>query len=110
MWFYGDSTSSRSWGVAIGFNKTMVFMVKEQLADPKERFLFIKGRLFNMDCTFPSIYSPNRKPDTFLRKTLKKLMIFKEGKLMIAGDLNMSIDPWLDTTRGPPRFPVQRQN
>lgn len=81
MWFYGDSTSSNSWGIAIGFNKAMVFKVKEQLADPKGRFLFIKGKLFNMDCTFTSIYFPNGEQNKFLRKTLKKIWYSKKVNL-----------------------------
>lgn len=63
MWFYGNSTSSHWRGVAIGFNKTMVFTVREQLADPEGRFLFVKGTLFNMECTLANIYSLNREPD-----------------------------------------------
>lgn len=107
---YGDSTSSYSWGVAIGFDRNTLFVIREQLADPDGRFLFIKGKLFNMECTLANIYSPNRDPDRFLRKTLRKLSEFKEGKLIVAGDLNMCIDPRVDTTGSLPRLSAPRQN
>lgn len=62
-----------------------------------------------MVCTIANIYSPNKDPDKFLKGTLKKLDAFKEGKLIIAGDLNWSIDPRLDTSGSYSRFTAQRQ-
>lgn len=62
-----------------------------------------------MDFMLANIYSPNKEPDTFLKKVLKKLEVFKEGKLIIAGDVNLSIDPWVDTTGGPSRYTLERQ-
>lgn len=69
------------------------FVVRERLVDTEGRLLIIKGKLFNMECTLANIYSPNREPDRFVRKILKKLMEFKEGKLIVTGDFNMCIDP-----------------
>lgn len=101
-WSYGDSTSRCSRGVVIGFNRNTVFVVKELLADPEGGFLFIKGKLFTMDSTIASIYCPNRKPERFLRKNIKKLMVFKEVKLIVAGVFNMCIDPRVDARGGAP--------
>lgn len=70
----------------------MMFVEGGHLADPEGRYLFIKGQLFNTMCTIANIYAPNTDPDNFLKKVLKKLEAFKEGKLMIAGDLNWSMD------------------
>lgn len=79
------------------------------MADPEGRFLFIRGKLFNMVCTIANIYSLNKDPDKFLKGTLKKLDAFKEGKLIIACDLNWSIDPILDTSGSSSWFTAQRQ-
>lgn len=75
---------------------------------PEGRYLFIKGKLFNTMCTIANIYAPNRDPDNFLKKVLKKLEAFKEGKLMIAGDFNWSIDPRIDSSGGTPGFTTHR--
>lgn len=85
MWLYEDSTSSHSRGVAIGLDKTTVFTVREQLADPEGRFIFVKGTLFNMECTLVNIYSPNRDPDLFLKKVKKTLKYLKKGNLYWRG-------------------------
>lgn len=107
-WFYGETGSTHSRGVATGFGKTMMFVEVGRLDDPEGRYLFIKGKLFNMMCTIANIYAPNRDPDNFLKKVLKKLEAFKEGKLMIAGDLNWSIDPRIESSGGTPRFTAHR--
>lgn len=77
MWFYGNSTLSRSQGVAIEFDRSSVFVLKEQQDDPEGRFS-IKGRIFNMELTIGNIFPQNREPNKFLKKTLKRLMVFKE--------------------------------
>lgn len=75
-----------------------MFTVQGQLADPDGRFLFFKGSLFNMKCAFTNIYSPNREPNKFLKKILKKLRVFEEGKLFTAGDLNMRLDSRMNSS------------
>lgn len=62
-----------------------------------------------MICTMANIYSPNKDPDKFLKRILKKIEVFKEGKVIIAGDLNWSIDPRVDTSGGVLRSTAQRQ-
>lgn len=48
-----------------------------------------------MECTITNLFSPNRGPNTFLKKTLKRWMVFKEGKLIVAGDLNVCMGGFL---------------
>lgn len=45
----------------------------------------------------------NRNPDKFLRRVLNKLERFKEGKLIVAGDLNWSMDLGCDTSGDAPK-------
>lgn len=50
-----------------------------------------------MECTLVNIYCPNRCPTRFLEETLRKLWEFKNGRVIIAGDLNFCMDPVLDS-------------
>lgn len=92
----------------IGFNRTTIFTEGERLADPEGRYFFIKGKLFDMTCTIANIYSPNRNPDKFLKRALYKLERFKEGKLIVAGDLNYSMDPRCDISGDVPRSTTEK--
>ncbi|CAH2295742.1 Hypothetical predicted protein, partial [Pelobates cultripes] len=55
-----------------------------------------------VDCTytFAYIYSPNRRQHTFLTRTLTKLQKFQEGLLILAGNLDIALDPQTDASRG----------
>lgn len=97
VWFHGYSPNKRSKGIAIGFDRNTPFILKAMESDFKGRYLFIKGPLFNKEYTFANIYCPNIQPCLFLRKILKKLEHFKEGKVIMAGDFNFVLDPALDT-------------
>lgn len=106
-WRYGDASSVHSGGVAIGFDRTVRFEEEERLADPRGRFLFVKGKMFESWITLANIYAPNRNPESFLKRVLVKLESFKKGRLIVAGDLNMCMDPEVDTSRSELRSGTQ---
>ena len=54
-WFYSDSISKRSRGVAIGFAKETAFTLEARLTDPEGRFLFLKGRFGDTAYTLANI-------------------------------------------------------
>lgn len=82
VWYYGDSTNKAK-GVAIGFDRGVCFSLEDRLFDPKERFLFLKGKLWGVECTLAKIYCPNRGPTNYLGKIVGKLWEFKKGWVMI---------------------------
>lgn len=65
-WFYGDSTTKQTKGVAIGFARGVRFTL-ERLVDPDGRYLFLRGRLNEVDCTLANIYCPNKNPRKYLK-------------------------------------------
>ncbi|CAI9617453.1 unnamed protein product, partial [Staurois parvus] len=97
-WYYADSPIKRAKGVAIGFAKNMRFELEDRRIDPEGRFLFLKGRLQGIECTLANIYCPNKNPEMYMKGLLKKLMEFKTGRLIVAGDLNFCMDPQKDNT------------
>lgn len=57
-----------------------------------------KGNLPRMECTLANVYGPNKYSKGFLKKVLCKLTDFKKGRLILAGDFNLCMDPRMDST------------
>lgn len=98
VWYYGNSMSNKSQGVAIWIDRGVWFSLVDRLCDQEGRFLFLKGKLWGMECTLVNIYCPNNSPTKLLGETLRKLGEFQKGRVIIGGDLNFCMDPGLDST------------
>lgn len=98
VWYYSDSPIKRAKGFAIGLAKDVRFQLEERLVDRDGRFIFLKGILQGMECTLANIYCPNKNPTRYLIEILGKLMEFKKGKIILAGDFNIGMDPQVDST------------
>lgn len=98
LWYYGDSMSNKSKGVAIGIDRGVRFTLVDRLCDQEGRFLFLKGKLWGMECTLVNIYCPNNSPTRFLGEILRKLGEFQSGRVINGGDLNFCMDPVLFST------------
>lgn len=96
VWIYGDSPSKRAKGVAIGFSRRIKLNLIDKRVDPEGRFLFVKIKMNEKMYTLVNIYCPNRDPMGYLARTLIGLEEFKEGEVILAGDLNFCLDPALD--------------
>lgn len=59
----------------------------------------MKGTLQGVVCTLANKYCPNKNTIGLLIETLEKLMEFKKGKIILAGDLNICMDPQVDSTQ-----------
>lgn len=84
--------------MAIGFAKATKFLLTERLTDPEGRYLFLKGNLGDKTFTLANVYCPNKNPITFLNQILGRLMDFKTGEVILAGDFNFCLNPSLDST------------
>ncbi|CAH2315953.1 Hypothetical predicted protein [Pelobates cultripes] len=76
------------------------------MADPNGRYLFLKGTIADHTYTFACLYSHNRRQHIFINRTLTRLESFREGLLVVAGDLNLLLDPRMDTSRGTSTVPT----
>ncbi|PIO06804.1 hypothetical protein AB205_0143720 [Aquarana catesbeiana] len=54
------------------------------------------GKLQEMECTLGTAYCPKRGPN-YLKKILNRLMDFKGGSVILAGDFNFCLDPRMDS-------------
>lgn len=100
QWYYSLSDTNKAKGVAIGFCRNVSFRLSDMLADDHGRFLFLKGFIGNTQCTLANVYCPNQNQSTFLSQTLTKLSNFAKGLTILAGDINMPLDPTIDTSQG----------
>lgn len=48
--------------------------------------------------TLATVYAPNDRQDAFLHLILNLLTEFKEGQLILAGDINIPLAPVVDTS------------
>lgn len=84
--------------MAIGLGKNIRFIIEQRKVDPEGHFLFLIGSIQGIKYTLANVYCPNTNPKKYLMGILKDLMEFKQGKLILAGDFNFSMDHRLDST------------
>ncbi|CAH2283795.1 Hypothetical predicted protein [Pelobates cultripes] len=90
--YFANHRDSKKAGVATLFASTVPFNCVEKKADPNWH-LFLKGTIADRRYTFASVYAPNAKQHRFLAKTARLLEGFREGLLILAGDINVPMDP-----------------
>lgn len=100
QWYCSLSDTNKAKGVAIGFSRSISFRLSDMLADDSGRFLFLQGFIGNTQCTLANVYCPNQNQPTFFSQILTKLSHFAKGLIILAGDINMSLDPTIDTSQG----------
>ena len=98
IWYYGDTISSRSRGVAIGFARRIRFTLVDRQTDPEGRFLFLKIKLGGEIYTLANVYAPNVNSVKYISKIMRKLKEFEEGHVVLMGDFNFCMSPSLDST------------
>ncbi|CAH2319525.1 Hypothetical predicted protein [Pelobates cultripes] len=98
--YFANHPTAKKAGVAILFACTVPFECTNTLADEMGWFLFLMGTIAGSTYMLATIYAPNARQHRFLRETLRKLERFREGLLIVAGDLNVALDPRVDTSRG----------
>uniref|UniRef100_A0A803K2U2 exodeoxyribonuclease III n=1 Tax=Xenopus tropicalis TaxID=8364 RepID=A0A803K2U2_XENTR len=100
QWFYSNNSQQKTRGVAIAIRNTVDFKLQTTLSDQNGRYLIIKGLLYHSKCTIGSIYAPNIKQGKFFSQLTHKIAEFAEGATIMGGDLNIALNPSLDTSKG----------
>uniref|UniRef100_A0AAQ5XLH4 Reverse transcriptase domain-containing protein n=1 Tax=Amphiprion ocellaris TaxID=80972 RepID=A0AAQ5XLH4_AMPOC len=101
---YQSPFTSHARGVAILFKKTIPFQVTSVTNDPLGRFIMVTGSMNSFPLTFLNVYGPNTDEPGFFRKVFDLLPDNNDSNIVIAGDFNCYLDPFLDrlSTRPPP--------
>lgn len=72
VWFYGDSSTKRAKGVATGFARGVRFTLDDRRTDPEGRYLFLRGRINEVEYSLANIYCPNNNLIKYLIGVIKK--------------------------------------
>lgn len=98
--YHSTNQSAKSRGVSIVISSRVPWFYIDSIKDPGGRFLFLKGRIGEVEVTVVTIYAPNGNQETFISKTLGRLSEFTTGHLIVGGDLNIPFVPIEDTSSG----------
>ena len=106
IFFAHGCTHSR--GVAILIRKSFDFKLKSVRSDEEGRYLILETTIQDVPFLLVNIYAPNTtSKQSLLFQTLSEL-IYDEGynesvyKIILGGDLNITMDPDLDCSGGNP--------
>uniref|UniRef100_A0A803KEP9 Reverse transcriptase domain-containing protein n=1 Tax=Xenopus tropicalis TaxID=8364 RepID=A0A803KEP9_XENTR len=99
---------SKSRGTMILLADTLGFTLTESKTDTAGRFNIIKGLINNTKYTIASVYLPPTEQHSALSATLQALSEIEEGTLIVGGDLNVALEPILDTSTGHSSMPYKK--
>lgn len=74
------------------------FEFQSQIKDKEGRFIMVKGKLDDKDMTLLNVYAPPGSNKTINKRIFDVIAFQSTGVLICAGDLNVILNPRLDTT------------
>lgn len=93
---FHSSYSSKSRGTAINIRKGIPFKSKNIISDKERRYLIVTGEIYATTITLLNIYAPNFDNPQFFNKILNKIAESNYQNVIIGGDFNCALDPYLD--------------
>lgn len=93
---YHSSFPARARGTAIMMRKNIPFIHEATIADKEGRFLIVTGELYSTPLTLLNIYAPNIDSPSFFKKVMSSIPNMSQTNLIIGGDFNCILDPYLD--------------
>lgn len=95
---HAANQDSKSREVAILIAKHVPSTLSQAVADKEGRYLFLKGKFETNLATTANVYIPNKGQVTFMRHICCRLLDFSQGMLIFSGDLNVPLNPLLDSS------------
>lgn len=93
---YHSTFSAKARGTAILIRKGVPFIHNTTLADKDGRYVIVTGEIYNTSLTLVNLYAPNTDNPTFFKKVFALIPDLSQTKLIIGGDFNTLLDPYLD--------------
>lgn len=105
---FSASATTKQRGTLIAFHRTTPFTLHSEIKDPEGRYLILLGHIMDTEITVVSYYAPNKQPIPFLTHLLQVVSTHKMGTLVVCGDSNQVLLPFLDKSPyTPPRNPTK---
>ena len=93
---FHSTFSSRMRGVSIIFKKGLSFQHKRTITDKEGRYIIVIGELYGTHITLLNVYAPNTDNPAFYHKMFNLIPDISQTHLIIGGDFNTTLDPYLD--------------
>lgn len=92
--------------MAILFRKNIPFQLISTATDPYGRYVMVSGIINSLPLTFLNVYDPNIDDPNFFKKVFDLLPDASDSNIIIGGNLNCYLDPYLDrlSTHPPPNI------
>lgn len=91
-----SSSFGKKRGVAILVNKSVYFAHVETLTDKEGRYVMVIGEIGGIKITMLNLYAPNEDCPKFFKEVASVLAEKAVGIILVAGDFNCMIRPYLD--------------
>lgn len=101
------SATTKQRGTLIAFHRSTPFTPKSEIRDPEGRYIILTGHIMDTAITVVSYYAPNKQSAAFLSHLLQVISTHKLGTMLICGDSNQVLLPFLDKT---PYTPTRNTN
>lgn len=103
---YHSPFTSNARGVAILFRKSVPFSFQSCKTDPNGRFIIVTGHINQFPLRLINLYGPNSVDPSFFRKLFDKIPDDNSSHVIMGGDFNCYLDPYLDrfSTAPPPNI------
>lgn len=104
---YHSTLSAKIRGVAILIKKDTPFKHNTTIADKNGRYVLVTGELYTTPITLLNIYGPNQDDPEFYRKVFSLIPDIPNSNLIIGGDFNLVLDPYLDKSLSKKTIPCK---
>lgn len=93
---YHSNFSAKSRGTAILIHKGVPFKHNLTISDKEGRYVIVVGEVFSVPLTLVNVYGPNCDNPEFFKKVFDLIPNISDTNLIIGGDFNCVLDPYLD--------------
>uniref|UniRef100_A0A3B1JFC8 Reverse transcriptase domain-containing protein n=1 Tax=Astyanax mexicanus TaxID=7994 RepID=A0A3B1JFC8_ASTMX len=102
---YHSTFLTKARGVSILIRKNIPFEHLLTKKDPNGRYLIVTGTILSRHVTFLNLYAPNFDDPSFFRSVFKLIPDMATTHLVIGGDFNCVLDPFMDKQSPPAGSP-----
>lgn len=93
---FHSNFSFKSRGTAILIKKNVQFTATKVISDSNGRYVIVAGKLYNTLILLVNVYAPNIDDEQFISSILNILPNLDTHQLIMGGDFNFVLDPFLD--------------
>ena len=97
---YSSSYTSSRRGVATIIKNHVPFQQTKTIVDKEGRFVLVLGKIENVEITLINIYYPPDEKAQFMNEMIDLIVTQGKGMVIIGGDLNLVLNPNVDSTAG----------